>query len=149
LDEKARVGYLDDTNTFQQVPMFAEDSIAANDVDADTHIRDLTKHLTSTQATLISKSLQPELIGAPNGIAGLDENGDLINLPVRKYEHTQATPSNAWLVQHNLGGTPLTILAVNDAGEQIIGWQDTVVSTINLLVYRFSEPVTGKIYLKL
>ena len=146
----AQVGFLNDDEIFERVPMFASDSIAADNVDADIHIRNKNIHLTAPQANLISTALQPNLIGAPGGIAGLDEHGDLLpeNIPVLTFEFTQTVPADAWLVQHNLGGTPLTILAVDNTGEQIVGWQDTILSTLNLLVYRFSEPLTGKIFIK-
>jgi hypothetical protein len=64
------------------------------------------------------------------------------------YTHTQATPAAVWLCQHNLGSLSVTILALDAAGDQIIGQMDAQASTINLLVYRFSEPLAGKAYIK-
>ena len=43
--EQARVGYYDQQGQFKQVEMFAEDSVASNDVNADEHITDDSKHL--------------------------------------------------------------------------------------------------------
>jgi hypothetical protein len=64
------------------------------------------------------------------------------------YTHNQNTPAAVWNIQHNLGGLPVTILAVDTSGDQIIGQMDIQASTINLLVYRFSEPLAGKAYIK-
>ena len=65
------------------------------------------------------------------------------------YTHNQAEPADAWNIQHNLGGRPVTALTVDDTGEQIVGQVDALVTTSNLLVIRFSEPLSGKAYLKL
>jgi len=74
---------------------------------------------------------------------------DLYEFPTGvNYVHTQTLPADVWMCQHNLGGTPVTILAVDDTGEQIVGQIDTAMSTNNLLVYRFSEPISGKAYIK-
>jgi len=74
---------------------------------------------------------------------------DLFEFPLAPtYVHDQTVASDVWNIQHNLGGQPVTILAVDDTGDQIIGQQDIQASTINLLVYRFSEPLTGKAYIK-
>jgi hypothetical protein len=75
---------------------------------------------------------------------------DLYEIPIAlTYVHTQSTPSNTWYIQHNLGGQPITIFAVDDTGEEIVGQIDTSLSTLNLSVYRFSQPLTGKAYVKL
>ena len=65
------------------------------------------------------------------------------------YEHNQTAPATVWMIQHNLGGAPITAFTVDDAGEQIVGQVDTQTSTSNLLVLRFSEPLTGRAYVKL
>jgi len=65
------------------------------------------------------------------------------------FEYYQTTPADVWIIQHNLGGRPVTALTVDDTGEQILGRQDAAASTDNLLVIRFSEPIAGIAYLKL
>ena len=65
------------------------------------------------------------------------------------YTHTQTTPSNVWHAQHNLGGVCVVALSVDGTGEQIVGQQDFLLSTNNLLILRFSEPLSGKAYIKL
>jgi hypothetical protein len=66
----------------------------------------------------------------------------------RTYTHSQTTPAAVWLCQHNLGGTPVTALCVDDTGEQIVGAVNTLASTVNLLVIEFSEPLRGTAYMK-
>jgi len=74
---------------------------------------------------------------------------DLYTFPkTGTYTHNQTYASATWLIQHNLGGQPVTILAVDDTGGQIIGQRDIQASTNNLLVYRFSEPIAGTAYIK-
>jgi hypothetical protein len=68
--------------------------------------------------------------------------------PAPSYTHTQTTPAAVWNIQHNLGGTPVTILAVGTDGEQIVGQVDAPASTNNLLVYRFNEPIAGTAHIK-
>jgi len=68
---------------------------------------------------------------------------------INTYEHTQTIPSDTWQIQHNLAGRPVTILALNDGGDEIVGQRDMQLSTNNLLIYRFSEPLAGIAYLKL
>jgi hypothetical protein len=64
------------------------------------------------------------------------------------YTHTQTAPADVWSIQHNLGGRPVTILTVDATGEQIVGRLDAAVSTVNLTVIRFSEPIAGIAYIK-
>jgi hypothetical protein len=64
------------------------------------------------------------------------------------YTHNQATPADVWNIQHNLGGRPVTVLTVDGTGEQIVGQLDAAVSTSNLTVIRFSEPIAGTAYIK-
>jgi hypothetical protein len=64
------------------------------------------------------------------------------------YEYTQTAASDVWNIQHNLGGTPVTILAVDNDGNEIVGQRDAAASTNNLLIYRFSEPIAGKAFIK-
>lgn len=74
---------------------------------------------------------------------------DLYEFPFApSYTHVQATPADVWNIQHNLGGRPVTILAVDTTGEQIVGQLDAQASTDNLTVLRFSEPLTGTAYIK-
>jgi hypothetical protein len=74
---------------------------------------------------------------------------DLYTLPSPlSYTHIQTTAATVWNIQHNLGGQPVTILAVDDSDEQIVGQVDVSASTANLLVYRFSEPIVGKAHIK-
>ena len=67
-----------------------------------------------------------------------------------EHVHTQATPSDRWLIQHNFdtGQRALSIFVVDDNGEQIVGQVNTRLSTGNLLVYDFAEALTGKIYVR-
>ncbi len=65
------------------------------------------------------------------------------------YTHTQTTPAAVWQMQHNLGGLSVNFLIVDGAGEQVIGQTDIQASTSNLLVIRFSEPITGTAYINL
>ena len=75
---------------------------------------------------------------------------DLYEFPVRPtFTHNQTTASDVWNIQHNLGSRAVNMFVVDTDGDQIIGQQDAQASTINLLVLRFSEPLTGTAYLNL
>jgi len=50
-------------------------------------------------------------------------------------------------VQHNLGKQITNFLTVDDTGRETVGLRDTELSTLNLLVIHFSEPVAGAAYL--
>ena len=77
-----------------------------------------------------------------------DDWTDLIKIPLAaKYTHDQTTAKDVWHIQHNIGKWPVDIIAVDSDGEQIIGRIDVVESTQNLLVYRFSEPLSGSAYI--
>jgi len=66
---------------------------------------------------------------------------------VARYIHTQTVAADAWHIQHNLGVWPVCVFTENQSGEQIIGQIDTAISTHNLLVIRFSEPLSGAAYI--
>jgi hypothetical protein len=66
---------------------------------------------------------------------------------VAEYTHIQEDPSDCWLIQHNLGRHISKVLTVNSSGEEIIGERDLSLSTLNLLVIRFSEPLDGIAYM--
>ena len=74
---------------------------------------------------------------------------DLYTFTPLTYTHNQTVPSAYWEIQHNLGGEPITCFTVDDTGEQIVGQIDAQASTMNLLVIKFSEPLTGRAYIKL
>ena len=66
------------------------------------------------------------------------------------YTHLQAAPSDTWLIQHNFNTNhlALTLFIINDENEQVVGKVNIRLSTNNLLVYEFSEPLTGKAFIK-
>jgi len=72
-------------------------------------------------------------------------NGTWRKVP-RVYIHTQAAPAAVWNIQHNLGEIPVSVLTLSSGGEQIIGEEDWAASTLNLMVVRFSQPLTGVAY---
>ena len=74
---------------------------------------------------------------------------DLYTFEPLTYTHNQTAAAAQWLCQHNLGGRPVTALFVDSAGEEIVGAVDWQVSTNNLLVVNFSEPLSGSAYIKL
>lgn len=63
-----------------------------------------------------------------------------------KYIHEQDTPSDTWLIQHNLNKFPAIPLIISEDGELIIGTNDLQNSTVNLSVVIFSEAISGKAY---
>jgi len=69
----------------------------------------------------------------------------------REYIHKQDMPSTQWLIQHNFNSPnrALNIFVVDEDGEQIIGQVNTQLSTNNLLIYEFGEPLKGQAYIKL
>jgi hypothetical protein len=63
----------------------------------------------------------------------------------KRYTHTQYAPSETWNVQHNLGEKPTVVVVRDSVGDEIICYHDWAASTMNLLVLRFSEPLTGTV----
>ena len=63
------------------------------------------------------------------------------------YQHIQVLPSATWLIQHNFGYIPSSLLCVDSSGEEIVGYRDMPASTVNLLVVRFSEELDGVAYI--
>jgi hypothetical protein len=61
----------------------------------------------------------------------------------KRYTHTQTTPNVTWNVQHNLGAKPTVVVVRDASGDEVICYHDWAVSTTNLLVLRFSEPLAG------
>ena len=72
------------------------------------------------------------------------------NFGVREYVHVQIEPEDRWLIQHNFDTRhrALSIFVVDGSNEQIVGQINTQLSTNNLLVYDFSEPLKGRAYVK-
>jgi hypothetical protein len=64
------------------------------------------------------------------------------------YEHVQTIPAETWNIQHNLGKKFVNVLIVDQNDEEIIGSEDWGASTANLLVVKFSEPLSGKAYIR-
>lgn len=66
------------------------------------------------------------------------------------YTEEITTPSSTWTVQHNLGAPywKLTINIIDADGNTTEGDIDINSSTNNLLVIKFNEPISGKIYIK-
>lgn len=84
------------------------------------------------------------------------DGGSVVTLTVdnlingTSYVEEITTPSNIWSIQHNLN-RPWNELAINitDSDDNITeGSIDVNNSTNNLLVIKFREPVSGKIYIK-
>jgi hypothetical protein len=60
------------------------------------------------------------------------------------YEHTQASPSSDWVIDHFLGRHPVSVLVVDTAGTTILG--DVEFNSINRVTAHFSAPFGGKAY---
>lgn len=69
---------------------------------------------------------------------------------IKSYEEEITTPSSTWSIQHNLGAPywKLTINIIDADGNTTEGDIDINSSTNNLLVIKFNEPISGKIYIK-
>jgi len=63
------------------------------------------------------------------------------------YMHTQTTPSAVWNIQHNLGKKYVNAVAADSSGIRMVGWINDEISTDNLLVIEFSEPLAGTAYI--
>lgn len=66
------------------------------------------------------------------------------------YVEEITTPSNTWSIQHNLNRpwNELTINIIDSYRNTTNGDIDINLSTNNLLVMKFNEPISGKIYIK-
>ena len=100
----------------------------------------------------------PERRGGSSGGGGLPEapltgetygrnNAAWKAVPV-VYTHTQSVPAAVWNIQHNIGKNPTSLVTLDAAGNRIIGEEDWAASTLNLLVVRFSEPLTGVAFVR-
>jgi hypothetical protein len=80
-----------------------------------------------------------------------DDEWDVIAGKSKEYKHEQSIASDTWLIQHNLNASSkaITLFAINTEGEQIVGFIDLSMSTNNLLVYKFGEPLAGEAHIKI
>jgi len=60
------------------------------------------------------------------------------------YVHTQASPADVWVVNHNLGFKP-SVTVVNNSGEVLIG--EVQFTAEQQITVRFTAPFSGKVYL--
>jgi len=92
-----------------------------------------------TRSTSLSPPMPRNIVGPP----GEDGAGKV-------YTHTQDAAAASWYIQHNFNepSRALSIFVTNEAGSQIIGQVNTEISTNNLLVYVFSQPLAGLAYIK-
>ena len=77
-------------------------------------------------------------------------DGQPISGNIKSYEEEITTASSTWSIQHNLGAPywKLTINIIDADGNSTEGNTDKSLSTDNLLVLKFTEPISGKIYIK-
>lgn len=59
------------------------------------------------------------------------------------YEHTQATPSASWTVNHNMGRRPAAVSVLSPGGVEVEA--AVTHTTLNQLVVAFSSPQTGSV----
>jgi hypothetical protein len=80
-------------------------------------------------------------------------NGRLRELPaedkfpnevISTYEHVQDTPSNTWVIEHNMSKYP-SVSVVLDDGTEVFGLK--VYDSENQITLSFSRPITGKAFL--
>jgi hypothetical protein len=64
------------------------------------------------------------------------------------YTHDQATPSAQWEILHGLGNPYAQAVIVDSSGNRVTGATAQPLCTANLLVIRFSEPISGKAYVR-
>ena len=75
-----------------------------------------------------------------------------INIPGVKYYKEEITvPSDTWSIQHNLKTkwNELTISILDQDGNKTEGDIDLDLTTTNLIVIHFREPIKGSIYIKI
>lgn len=66
------------------------------------------------------------------------------------YAKTITTPSNIWMIPHNLKTSwkELTIIITDQDNNRTAGNIDLSRTTDNLLVIEFTEPISGTVYIK-
>lgn len=74
------------------------------------------------------------------GIAPPDETEPNSTLDLWVYEHTQASPANVWVVNHNLGYHPIISIFETDGS---VGLADAVHLSVNTAQLTFAEPTSG------
>jgi hypothetical protein len=83
-------------------------------------------------------------VAQDNGFTGSEAEWlESLKAAGKRYLHTQTTPDTTWLVQHNLGELPVAVVVRDNTGTELICFHDWAASTVNLLVLRFGEPVSG------
>lgn len=61
---------------------------------------------------------------------------------VSDYVHDQSTPSDTWVINHNLGRRPAVVSVIDTAGTEVHGGVSHPSSTQTVLT--FSAPFSGK-----
>lgn len=69
---------------------------------------------------------------------------DFGSVAVAPYEHTQASPSDVWVIDHFLGRHPVAVQVVDSGGTPVIG--DLEFTDLNHATVRFSAAFGGKAY---
>ena len=135
-------------NTFVDTGIVAE-GVAPEIINGTWWIRGVDTNISAEGISSISPDT--DVINIDNGMIFGVANGKVVGLDRHKtHIHSQGTPSAAWHIQHNFNEShrAITMFVVNDDGEQILGQVDVGLSTNNLLIYRFGEPLSGRAYLK-
>lgn len=70
--------------------------------------------------------------------AGASGEGD------KNYYHSQGTPQEEWVIEHNLGKYP-AVTVINSAGEQI--YCDVKFDSINQVTLKFGSPLSGSAFM--
>jgi hypothetical protein len=70
-------------------------------------------------------------------------SADVISSTGLSYEHTQATPATAWVVQHNLNTLFLDIRTFRSTGEEMFGDPNWAGATVNQITINFSNALAG------
>jgi hypothetical protein len=83
-------------------------------------------------------------LAVQQGYSGtLDQWLDSLKGSGKRYTHTQSSPSDEWVIQHNLNEFPVWIILRDTLGNLILGEIDFVNSTANAVKVLFAQPVTG------
>lgn len=96
-------------------------------------------YIDKTDAVLSERIAALELGGSGGGSGeGVTGEGD------KNYYHSQGTPQEEWVIEHNLGKYP-AVTVINSAGEQI--YCDVKFDSINQVTLKFGSPLSGSAFM--
>jgi hypothetical protein len=91
-----------------------------------------------------SASINSNFMKVRQAILALQSGGGGLDEADKNYYHSQGTPQEEWVIEHNLGKYP-AVTVINSAGEQI--YCDVKFDSINQVTLKFGSPLSGSAFM--